>query len=107
MNPLARALDFKLDSSRSLRFCSNFAAPRSTHAWPLVNQQRRIQTDLHGLQTTSGFRKDRQSPETIAQGLVSELRSMRRRSRPGYSRDQFEVRLSADDLELIDHLEKR
>ena len=37
LNPLARALDFKLDSSRSMRFCSNFAAPRSTHAWPLVS----------------------------------------------------------------------
>src|SRR5260370_32045418 len=37
VNPLARALDFKLDSSHSVRFCSDFVAPRSTHAWPLVS----------------------------------------------------------------------
>ena len=37
VNPLARALDFKLDSSHSVRFCSNCFAPRSTHAWPLVS----------------------------------------------------------------------
>src|SRR2546427_12163070 len=37
LNPLARALDFKLDSSHSVRFCSNCFAPRSTHAWPLVS----------------------------------------------------------------------
>jgi hypothetical protein len=34
------------------------------------------QTDIHGLQTTSGFREDRQSLDTIAQGLVSQLHSM-------------------------------
>jgi hypothetical protein len=34
------------------------------------------QTDLHGLQTTSGFREDRQSADAIAQDLVTELRRM-------------------------------
>ena len=34
------------------------------------------QTDLHGLQTTSGFREDRQSADEIAQDLVAELRRM-------------------------------
>jgi hypothetical protein len=34
------------------------------------------QTDLHGLQTTSGFREDRQSADDITQDLVAELRRM-------------------------------
>ena len=37
LKPWAKALAFKLDSSRSARLCSNFAAPRSTHAGPLVS----------------------------------------------------------------------
>ena len=34
------------------------------------------QSNIHGLETTSGFREDRESLEEIAQGLVTQLRGM-------------------------------
>src|SRR5262245_7932601 len=34
------------------------------------------QSNIHGLETTSGFREDRESLEEIAQGLVTQLRAM-------------------------------
>jgi TIR domain-containing protein len=43
---------------------------------PVYLQGAPAQTDLHGLQTTSGFREDRQSADDIAQDLVAELRRM-------------------------------
>jgi hypothetical protein len=43
---------------------------------PVYLQGAPAQTDLHGLQTTSGFREDRQSADDIARDLVAELRRM-------------------------------
>jgi hypothetical protein len=115
------------------------------------------QTDIHGLQTTSGFREDREALEAIAQGLVALLRGMgdaadratraigmidevalrwlfppdhsfraryelqgdqmvlrerewatsEFRDVDRISRDQFDSKLSADQLRLVKHMEAK
>jgi len=135
-------------------FLARFLArqsPSRHQVIPVYLQGAPAQTDLHGLQTTSGFREDRQSADDIAQDLVAELQRMgdvadqatrtvgmidevasRWLFPPGHpyraryelkgdemrllerehevkaiSRDQFDSKLSADGLLLIEHLETK